>query len=34
MLIKTEAIVLHALKYGETRIIVDMFTREQGRLSF
>ena len=34
LLTKTEAIVLHALKYGETRIIVDMFTREQGRLSF
>jgi len=34
MNIKTEAIVLHALKYGETRIIADMFTREQGRLSF
>ena len=34
MLVKTEAIVLHAFKYGETRIIVDMFTREQGRLSF
>jgi DNA repair protein RecO (recombination protein O) len=34
MIIKTEAIVLHALKYGEGRIIVDMFTRQQGRLSF
>ena len=34
MLVKTEAIVLHALKYGEGRLIVDMFTREQGRLSF
>ncbi len=31
---KTEAIVLHALKYGEGRIIVDMFCREHGRLSF
>ena len=34
MLTKTEAIVLHSLKYGEGRIIVDMFTREQGRQSF
>lgn len=34
MLIKTEAIVLHSLKYGETRLIVDMFTRSHGRLSF
>ena len=30
---KTEAIVLHSLKYGETRLIVDLFTREVGRLS-
>ena len=34
MLVKTQAIVLHSIKYGETRIIVDMFTREAGRLSF
>ena len=34
MLTKTQAIVLHSLKYGETRIIVDMFTRSHGRLSF
>ena len=33
MLVKTEAIVLHSLKYGETRLIVDLFTREVGRLS-
>ena len=33
MLVKTEAIVLHSLKYGETRLIVDLFTREAGRLS-
>ena len=33
MLVKTKAIVLHSFKYGETRIIVDMFTREAGRLS-
>ena len=34
MLTKTQAIVLHSIKYGETRIIVDMFTRSHGRLSF
>ena len=34
MLTKTQAIVLHSLKYGETRMIVDMFTRSFGRLSF
>ena len=34
MLQKTEALVLHALKYGEQKLIVDMFTREHGRLSF
>lgn len=31
---KTEAIVLRSFKYGETRMIVDMFTRTNGRLSF
>ena len=34
MLNKTQAIVLHSLKYGETRLIVDMFTLSHGRLSF
>ena len=34
MLTKTQAIVLHSLKYGESRLIVDMFTRIHGRLSF
>ena len=34
MLIKTEAIVLHSFKFGESRLIVEMFTREVGRLSF
>lgn len=33
MLVKTKAIVLHSFKYGETKIIVDMFTEEHGRLS-
>ena len=34
MLTKTQAIVLHSLKYGESRLIVDMFTRVFGRQSF
>jgi DNA repair protein RecO (recombination protein O) len=34
MLTKTQAIVLHSIKYGEMRLIVDMFTRSHGRLSF
>jgi len=34
MLTKSEAVVLHAFKYGETRMIIDMFTRSHGRLSF
>ena len=34
MLTKTQAIVLHSLKYGESRLIVDMFTRAFGRQSF
>lgn len=33
MLVKTEAIVLHAFKYGETRLIVDVFSLGAGRLS-
>ena len=31
---KSEAIVLHALKYGDGRLVVDLFTRQEGRLSF
>jgi DNA repair protein RecO (recombination protein O) len=34
MLTKTQAIVLHAIKYGETRLIVDMFTKVFGRQAF
>lgn len=34
MLVKTNAIVLNSLKYGESQIIVDMFTEMYGRLSF
>ena len=33
MLTKSDAIVLHSFKYGESRIIVDVFSRESGRLS-
>ena len=31
---RTQAIVLHAIKYGESQLIIDMFAREQGRVSF
>ena len=34
MLVKTRAIVLNSLKYGESQIIVDIFTEALGRLSF
>ena len=34
MLAKSQAIVLHSIKYGETKLIVDMFTRRFGRQSF
>lgn len=34
MLEKTRAIVLNSLKYGESQIIVDLFTATRGRLSF
>lgn len=34
MLTKTQALVLRAIKYGESRMIIDMFTRSNGRLSF
>ncbi len=34
MLVKTNAIVLNSLKYGESQIIVDLFTQSHGRLSF
>ena len=34
MITKTEAIVLRTIKYGEQRLIVDMFTRQQGRMAF
>ncbi len=34
MEIKTAAIVLHSLKYGDSQMIVDLFTRAMGRVSF
>lgn len=34
MLVKTSAIVLGSLKYGESQLIVDLFTESHGRLSF
>lgn len=34
MEVKTKAIVLRTVKYGESRLIVDMLTREAGRVSF
>lgn len=34
MLIKTRAIVLHSIKFGESQYIVDMFVEETGRVSF
>ena len=33
-MLKTSAIVLRTIKYGDGRVIVDMFTRQEGRLSF
>jgi DNA repair protein RecO (recombination protein O) len=34
MLTKSAAIVLHSFKYGETKVVVDVFTRLHGRLAF
>lgn len=34
MLTKTEAIVLRHVKYGDSKMIVDMFTRTGGRMAF
>ncbi len=34
MLIETRAIVLHSFKYGEQKLIVDMLTEQEGRVSF
>ena len=34
MKVKTEAIILHTFKYGESKLVVDTFTKSHGRLSF
>lgn len=34
MLVKTEAVVLRAFKYGDNKLIADLFTRSDGKLSF
>ena len=34
MVEKTRAIVLNSVKYGESQIVVDLFTESHGRLSF
>lgn len=34
MVIKTEALVLRSFKYGDSKMVVDTFTFEAGRLSF
>lgn len=34
MLVKTKAIVLHSVKFGESQMITDFLTEQYGRLSF
>lgn len=34
MLVKTEALVLHSIKYGDGKLVVDMFTAAFGRMAF
>ena len=34
MEVKTEAVVLRSFKYGDNKLIVDLFTRSDGRVSF
>ncbi len=34
MIVKTRAIVLRSVKYGDAQLIVDLFTEELGRISF
>ena len=34
MEIKTRTLILHSVKYGESQLIVDTLTREQGRVAF
>ena len=33
MLVKTQAVVLRTIKYGENKLIVDFLTEQEGRLS-
>ena len=34
MLRKSKAIVLHTIKYGDSSLIIDLLTEEEGRLTF
>jgi DNA repair protein RecO (recombination protein O) len=34
MVIKTKAVVLHVVKFGDNQLIVDFLTEALGRLSF
>ena len=34
MILKSKAIVLRSLKFGEASLIIDMFTEQEGRISF
>ena len=34
MILQSKAIVLHSLKFGESSLIIDMFTEQEGRISF
>lgn len=34
MIVKTEALVIRTVKYADNKVIVDMFTRDEGKLSF
>ena len=34
MMIKTKAVVLRSIKFGDSKLIVDTFTEQQGRVSF
>jgi DNA repair protein RecO (recombination protein O) len=34
MMVKTRAIVLHSFPFGDTKMIIDLFTEQQGRVSF
>ncbi len=34
MMIKTRAIVLNSIKFGESKVIIDLFTQQKGFLSF